>query len=165
MKTTHSIITLIFAAAIPLLCHAADDIQKEKEAIKAVIEEEKAGFLALDDARMAATWIQQPSSMKLYVSQGKQTRIDGWDAIKADDQDYLKRRRANADRPQVEFSNYRITVTGDSAWVVCDARWEGISEGAPFTGTQSRVNVLQKENGRWKIALMAISQLTFEKKT
>lgn len=167
MKTTHSIITLIFAAAVPLLCHAADDIQKEKDAIKAVIEEEKAAFLALDDARMAAVWIQQPSSMKFFVHDGKETRFDGYAAIATDAQDALKRERAleSANRSTFEFSNYRITLQGDSAWVVCNARWDGVSQGSPASATQSRVYVLQKEDGRWKLALMAISLLTFEKKS
>jgi hypothetical protein len=52
------------------------------------------------------------------------------------------------------------------------ARWpqeaqkarEGIADGSPAVGTQTHVYVLQKENRRWKIALMSISQLTFEKK-
>lgn len=169
MKTTYCLLAVVAGLVTSVVASraAAVDAQKEKAAITAVLEEEKNAYLALDDARLAAVWIQQPSSMKLYVARGIETRFDGWDAIKAHDQENLKREQASASthRSRFELSNHRITLQGDSAWLTCDARWEGVAEGSPASSTQSRVYVLQKENGGWKIALMAITQLTFEKKT
>lgn len=168
MKTSYCLFTVVAGlAAFVVASRAADDIQKENDAIKAVIEEEKAAYLALDDARMAAVWIQQPSSLKLFVFEGKETRVDGYAAIAAGTRKELDAERAleSASRSRFEFSNYRITRQGDSAWVVMNAKWDGVFKGTPSSSMQSRAYVLQKENGHWKITLMAISQLTFEKKT
>lgn len=170
MKTTYRLLAVVAGLVTSVVASraaAAVDAQKEKDAVKAVIEEERAAYLALDEARMAATWIQQPSSTKLFVFEGKETRIDGYAAIAAGTRKELDWERAleSASRSRFEFSNYRITLQGDSAWVVMNAKWEGVFKETPSSSTQSRVYVLQKENGHWKIALMAISQLTFEKKT
>jgi ketosteroid isomerase-like protein len=155
----------LFAPAATL-CATTVDVEKEKGAIIAVIEEEKNAYLALDDARMAATWIQQPTSLKVYVFGGKEERYDGYAAIAAHDRENLVRARAlgAAHQTRFEFSHARVTLQGDSAWLTCNARWEGLADGAPAVGTQARVYVLRREHRRWKIALLAISQLTFEKK-
>ncbi len=168
MKTICQLLTVI-AGLVTLVVPgraATAGPAPEKDTIKAVIEEEKDAYHALDDARMAAVWIQQPTSLKFFVYDGKETHLDGYAAIAADARKALNRERAlaSAQRSRFEFSNYRITLQGDSAWVVCNARWDGVAQGWPASAAQSRVYVLQKEDGRWKLALMAISQLTFEKK-
>ena len=169
MKTTYRLFAIIAGLVTSVVASnaAPPNAETEKAAIKAVIEEEKDAYVALDDARMAAVWIQQPSSMKLYVFDGKERRIDGYAAITAGARKELDSERAlaSANRTRFEFSNYRITIQGDSAWAICQARCEGVWEGSPTSSTQSRVYVLQKENGRWKLALMAISGLTIEKKS
>jgi ketosteroid isomerase-like protein len=168
MKTPTRLLAGLAGLFVPAaaFCAATVDVEKEKAAVIAVIEEEKNAYLALDDARMAATWIQQPTSSKVYVFGGKEERYDGYAAIAAHDRANLVRERTSGNRPrtQFEFSSHHITLQGDSAWLTCNARWEGAADGSPAIGTQARVYVLQKENRRWKIALMAISQLTFEKK-
>ena len=169
MKTTCcllAVITGLISSAVASRAAPAS-AETDKAAVKAVLEEEKNAYLALDEARMAATWIQQPSSMKLFVYDGKEIPINGYAAIAASTRKELDGERTleSASRSRFEFSNYRITLQGDSAWLTCNVRWEGVAAGSPATSMQSRVYVLQKENDRWKIALMAISQLTFEKKT
>ncbi len=167
MKTTCCLFAIIAGLATSLVAGraAAVDIETEKAAIQAVIEEEKNAYVALDEARMAATWVQQPTSLKLYVFDGRETRFDGSTAIAAHDRANLARERltAAAQRWHFEFSNYRITLRGDSAWVVFNAKLDGVAEGTPIAVTQSRVCVLQKEDGRWRIALMAITQLASER--
>jgi ketosteroid isomerase-like protein len=145
---------------------AAAATEADKAAITAVIEEEKDGYVSLDEARMAATWIQEPSSMKLFVAEGKEFRLDGWAAIAGDSRKALDSERAlpSGSRSRFQFSNYRVTVQGDSAWAICGVRWDGVRQGSPASAAQSRVYVLSKEKGRWKIALMAISILSAEKK-
>jgi len=126
------------------------------------IEEEKNAYLARDDHRMADIWIQQPTSMKIYVYEGKQTRIEGFDAIRRHDQENLQKERAGTNRLQFSFSDSRVTLQGDSAWVVLTARFDGVANGSPVAGTQSRVYILRQEYGRWKIALLEIAVLSNE---
>ena len=155
-KTLCLIYLLITGAAMVLPSGAANDSSKENEAIMAVIEKEKSAYLALDFAAMADTWVQKPSSMKVYLSAGKETRIDGWDAISAQDKAALAAVPPGASRPQIDFSDYRITVQGDTAWVTHKADWKGVANGKPLSSTQSRVDVLTKEGGKWKFTMMAI---------
>jgi hypothetical protein len=54
-------------------CEEKIDIEKEKEAIKAVFEQEKDGFFAQDVDAIAETWIQESSSVKIFMSaEGRQ---------------------------------------------------------------------------------------------
>jgi hypothetical protein len=145
-------------------CEEKIDINKEKEAIKAVFEQEKAGFFNQDYATMAETWIQEPSSVKIYMSAEGQTKFEGWEAISKHDQENLADTTWNRKLFTLTFLNYKINLLDDeSAWVMSEAKWEGIYQGAPMKTVQTRINILQKTNGKWKFALMAIYNQPQEK--
>ncbi|MBE2216109.1 MAG: hypothetical protein IAE82_19705 [Opitutaceae bacterium] len=133
----------------------------DTSAIIAAIEEEKNAYLALDDYRLAATWIHELSSVKLYFADGKEDRVDGIDAINAHDRANLARERSLPPdrRTRFTFTNYWVTQQADSAWVTCHAQWNGYIGASPAVGYQTRVYVLRWDQGRWKIALLAITQL------
>src|SRR5674476_213042 len=80
MKNRMLLLTAVIFIALSS-CEEKIDIEKEKEAIKAVFEQEKDGFFAQDLDAMAETWIQEPSSVKMYMSAEGQTKFEGWDAI------------------------------------------------------------------------------------
>jgi hypothetical protein len=44
----------------------------------------------------------------------------------------------------------------EAAWVMCEALWEGVYQGNPMNMVQTRINILEKTDGKWKYALMAI---------
>jgi ketosteroid isomerase-like protein len=157
--------SLVLAAAglavcvlLPSRVLAAEGPAVDGSAIVAVIEEEKQAFLALDDARISATWVRSASSAKLYVFEGKETRIDGFAAIENHDRGNLaqERKLPPHQRAQFTFADFRVTQQGDSAWVTCHAQWSGDSAGSPLSGKQTRLYVLHRSADRWKIALMAI---------
>jgi hypothetical protein len=151
------LVTLIFLVGIS--CEEKIDVTKEKEAIKAVFEEEKIGFLNQDYARMAETWIQEPSSIKIFMTDKGQTKFDGWDAVSKEDQSGTKDNSWDRKLVTVSFTNYQIDVMNTSAWVMCETHWNGIYKNDTINVVQTRINVLKKVDGKWKFALMAIYNL------
>lgn len=153
-------LTLLCGLAIPAVpCLSAVDTEAEKTAIRAVLEEEKAGFFARDAAKMADTWVHGPAVMKLYVTEKGETRFVGWDAVSAHDKQNVAGHDADLSQLKVEFSDYHITVSDHGAWAVLKATWVGSYKGEKIDIVQTRVNVLEKVDGKWKFVLMAIYNL------
>lgn len=148
------LVTLIFLIGIS--CKEKIDVAKERDAIKAVFEEEKIGFLNQDYARMAETWIQEPSSIKISMTDKGQTIFDGWDAVSKEDQRATKDNSWDRKLVTVSFTNYQIDVMNTSAWVLCETHWNGIYKNDTINLLQTRINVLKKVDGKWKFSLMAI---------
>ena len=57
------------------------DLERDKEAIRAVLEKEKQGYFARDFETIASTWVQTPSSVKLFMSAQGETDFLGWAKI------------------------------------------------------------------------------------
>jgi hypothetical protein len=141
-----------------------EKIDIEKEAIKAVIEEEKNAFFGQDYARMAETWVQEPSSFKVFLTNKGYSKDEGWDAISKSDQKNVQDNSWDRKLMTLTFSNYQIDVMNNSAWVLLDAHWEGIYKGDTTSMYQTRINVLKKVDGKWKFTLMAMQAITPDKK-
>jgi len=136
-------------------CQKKMDIEKEKEAIQAVFEAEKAAYFKQDDKAMGEFWIKLPSSVKIAMSANGQKRYDGWDNINAAYQEEIQDTSWNRELVRATFTNYQINVRNTAAWVLCEANWEGIFMGDTISVTQTRINVLEKDDGKWKFSLMA----------
>ena len=163
MKTRMLLLTAVIFIALSS-CEEKIDIEKEKEAIKAVFEQEKDGFFAQDLEAMAETWIQEPSSVKMYMSAEGQTKFEGWDAINKNSREEVADTTWDRKLFTVTFKDYQINILDDeSAWVMCNALWEGTYQGAPMTMVQTRIQVLEKTDGKWKFALMALYNQPQEK--
>ena len=66
-------------------CQKKADIEKEKEAIKAVIEEETDAFVDQDIERVEATWKQDSKSRKIFFNfrnEGKYTEVKGKEELR-----------------------------------------------------------------------------------
>jgi hypothetical protein len=157
MKKMTSVILLAFLSLIYFSsCQPKVDTEKEKEAIKVVFEKEKAAFFNQDLTGMGETWVNEPTSVKIYISGKDQTKFEGWDKINAQSQKEIS--DTSFDRKQIKVSilNYQIDVMDKSAWVLCDYHWEGNIRGEAMTMNQSRICVLKKVDNKWKFALMAM---------
>ena len=62
-------------------CQEKIDIDKEKAAIIAVIEEETNGYLARDFDRLVATWVQDETNIDLRAGKSGYTYGVGWEAV------------------------------------------------------------------------------------
>lgn len=138
-------------------CNEKTDSEKEKEAIKAVIEQEKDAFFSQNFSLMAETWLHEPSSVKIYLSAEGQLKFEGWDAISQHDQINLADTTLNRHTVNLSFRDFQIYMLGDeSAWVMYEAVWEGMNQGNPIYMVQTRINVLKKVGDNWKFSLMSI---------
>jgi hypothetical protein len=139
-------------------CNEKTDPEKEKEAIKALIEQEKDGFFSQNFSLMAETWVQEPSSVKIYFNSSKGLlKIEGWDAISQHDQNNLADTTLDRQTVNLSFRNFQINLLSEeSAWVMHEAVWEGMNQGNPVYQVQTRINVLEKVDGNWKFSLMSI---------
>lgn len=155
-------LTVILLAGIS--CQKKTDIEKEKAAIKAVIEEEKNAFFAQDYNRIAETWAQEPSSYKIYMDDKGYTKYEGWEAISKHDQVNVQDTSLDRKSIKLSFTNYQFDIMNNSAWGLFDAHWSGISKGDTINSYQTRIVVLKKVNGEWKFTLMAMQSITPDKK-
>jgi hypothetical protein len=150
-----SLLTLILITATS--CQKKIDIEKEKEAIKAVFEQEKDAFFKQDYASMSNYWVNEPSSIKMFISSKGQTKYEGGDNIIASEKKETGDNSWDRKLVTATFTNYQIDVMNNSAWVLCETHWKGIIRTDTITDyAQTRISVLKKVDGNWKFSLMAI---------
>ena len=122
MKKIPILLLLAFVASVCFFsCKPKVNIEKEKEAIKAVFEQEKNAFYNQDCPGMAETWVQEPTSTKIYMNAKEQLIFEGWDKINAQSQKEVSDTSWNRKLVKTSFLNYKIDVLGNSAWVLCNA--------------------------------------------
>ena len=79
-----------FSLLIGVSCQEKIDIEKEKEAIKTVIEEERAAFFDRNFSRIEATWIQKSTSRKYYMGESGITKFIGWSEVGKTDKENIE---------------------------------------------------------------------------
>jgi hypothetical protein len=137
-------------------CKENVDVLKEQEAIKAVMEEEKNTFNNRNLEGIAATWIQKPSSIKIYMHKNGQTKLIGWDKIYEDDKEYLRTDTFDRKKFDIKFSDYQFNIYEKNAWVMFKAIWNIPQNDTTYIFEQTRISAFEKSDGKWKYTLMAI---------
>jgi len=133
MRTKHWIVCLLVILSC-YSCQEEIDIEKEKEAIIAVIEEETKAFNERDFDRFSATYVQDESTYWLGASKQEYWFNSGWNEIGTVFKEYFEN---NPDPGSVTYekSNYRIKIYLESAWSISDQKvysdggqitWEGL---------------------------------------
>ncbi|MBA7516811.1 hypothetical protein ES705_08860 [subsurface metagenome] len=133
-------------------CQEKIDIEKEKEAIKAVIEEETNAAYASDFDRFAATYVQDETNIDLRAGKSGYSYDVGWEEIGSAFKEYFENNPEPVKNNEVK-TNYKIKVYKDCAWAVFDN--EGYNNEGEFTGKSIGVNFLEKVNGEWKIVYLS----------
>jgi len=129
------------------------DVAKEEEAIKKVLYEEGATFIALDMESLSALHVQDESDTRLSGSKV----YSGWDEIEILFQSYFKRNKADStfENARNEKENIILKVTGNNAWVICDNIWKWEAKGEPQTMQNIQISFLEKIDGDWKFSFNA----------
>ncbi len=143
----------IIAAFLGTSCQPTVNVEKEKEAIMAVLQEESEGLKSMDKERIFATHIQDSEEVRLELGVYGYNTYQGWDKIESLLGDYLE-----GGQP-IEMDNFKenviLKVTGNSAWLTCDNVWKmnngDVEEG--FSNIQ--IVFLEKVKGEWKISFAA----------
>ena len=136
-------------------CKEKVDIEEEKKAIKAVIEEETAAFVARDFDRLAANYVQDETNIRLTASKSDYRYYVGWEELGSRFKNYFK----NNPEPGVwkqARTNYIIKVYKESAWVVFEnVGYHSAGRFTELTGQAVDVRFLEKVNGEWKIVYLS----------
>lgn len=135
------------------------DLAKEETAIKAAFEGEKAAYFKQDHVGMGEYWVKEPTTMKYWLGPEGSTKIVGWENVDASQKKETENNDLDRKQTKVTFSNYRINIMENSAWVFCETDWDGIYKGEKFTLKQERIVVLKKVDGKWKFSLYGIFQM------
>jgi len=131
-------------------CKTETNIEKEKEAILGVLDQQSAAFLSgnLEEAYAAHT--QDEMETRLEMGPYSYNTFRGWDEIKALIEDaapgYMHPGAVNT------RENVIIKVMGDCAWLTCDNIWKWELD----EGTEGFANIqvvfFEKIEGDWKIS-------------
>ena len=158
-KIVYSVLALSLIAGHSS-CKEKIDIEKEKEAIIAVIEEETNAYLDRDYDRFAATYVQDKTFIRLHSEKGSYEYITGWgyNYIVGWDEMASVFNESFENNPDtlLNFVNndYKIKVYPESAWAVYDAYWYN-NEGDTVRWNID-VRFLEKVDGEWKIVYLSL---------
>jgi hypothetical protein len=156
----YNISLIMLVLVIAFSCQEKIDIEKEKEAIKSVVREEIALFLAADYIPEANLWKTEDYVRMVRNFGNDRDQIVGWDNIrdllKHDTEEFSKAGYTNA---KGESRDFNIKVYDKLAWAVFYQDWSGELEGETIEGTQSRLYFLEKVDDNWKIVLMTMTNL------
>ncbi len=127
------------------------DIEKEKEAIMVLIQEEGDAAAAMDMERLFAVHVQDESDTRLAG-----TKVySGWDEIELLFESWNEMDRTGFEDPENLKENVILKVIDDCAWLICDNIWEWNYEGEPDSSVNIQITFLEKIEGKWKISFNA----------
>ena len=151
-----SLLVLISCCLLAVVCCQDErGIEKEKKAIIAVIEAEKAAYYTQDLAGLDNSWVQESSSRKLFLTTHGITELTGWDEIHQNNIEAIGR-DWNEHIETVQYSDYSINIYGNTALVLHDSEHEITDHGNESVLHMRRIIHLVKVDEEWKIDLMAM---------
>jgi hypothetical protein len=153
-KIFYSILAMsVFAGSTS--CQKKVDIEKEKEAIIAVIEEQTHANIDGDFDRLSNTFVKDENTIRMSSMKAGYTFREGWDIIGPVYEEWLKERWSDYTNRKHEKTNYRIKVYPNSAWAVFDEKIERDYKGEHQEFQSIGVRFLEKVNGEWKIVFLS----------
>lgn len=165
-KPIYIISSFLLAAFLISACQpkeAVIDIEKEKAAIIAVIEEERDAFLDGDAATCMATWIQDSNSRKMFMSQDGLTDLNGYEEVyKQLEENIESLASEETEDIMAHFLNYEFKFYNNTALVFCNTKWTGKYKGEEIDGEQKRILHFVKVDGVWKFDLAAMYKIPKE---
>jgi len=138
-------------------CEEKIDIEKEKEEIKAVIENESNSFLARDFNQQSKSFMQDESLVMLAATNYEYFYHVGWEKISSVYK-YLYEENPESYESHFTYTNYNIKVYDASAIAYYD------EIAYDYEGKQIRKNIsvrfLEKAGGEWKIVYLSFVNTT-----
>lgn len=143
-------IIVFFACASLMLTRLPATAQhdQEKEAIKAVIEQETASFMNLDYKTWSSLWLKAPYVYWSYSDSTGTSYVEGWDNLQATYADYFKNSKPSKGEITNEWIEIRVFEQGAYAHFV-----QKVYDEIDHDET-SQMRVLEKKDGKWKLICM-----------
>ena len=159
-KIIFSILALLLIAGSGS-CQEKIDTEKEKESIKALIEEELAAYVDRDFSRVEATWVHESTSRDYNMTSTGVVKRIGWSVIAKSDKEHIEDEDLWDDTENYngEHSNFDIVVYGNTALAFHQTKFFGKYLGEEFTRGQERIVHLVKVEGEWKIDFLGMYTL------
>jgi hypothetical protein len=120
-------------------------IDKEKDAIKAVIERETASFMNVDYTTWSSLWLKVPYAYWSYSDSTGTSFVEGWDNLNKTYVDYFKNSKPSKAEITHEWIEIRVFENGAYAHFV-----QKVYDEIDLDET-SQVRVLEKKDGKWKL--------------
>ena len=137
-------------------CQPKVDIEKEKEAVKAVIQQEVDAYVAKDMAKLASFYIQDELNVRLQETCSVEHPIYfGWNNVKAFLENLMKGSGSESTNFKNSKEDFIIKIKGNCAWVVNKDIWTWEADGKPVQGYGIQTTFMEKIDGNWKISLMS----------
>ena len=127
-------------------------LEKEKEAIKAVILKETQSYFDKDFERFAACYKHDESIVDLRVYSTNYTHDVGWEGKSSGMKDFMKNNPEPIKNGEVN-KNFDIQVYAESAWAIFDN--EIYDDEGKLEYINIGVNFLEKIDGEWKIVYLS----------
>ncbi|MCB0839766.1 MAG: nuclear transport factor 2 family protein [Bacteroidetes bacterium] len=134
---------------------ASIDYEKEKAAIMELINEESAAFWDKDYERFAACWVHGPHVRTMgWWEDGGVTVVEGWEERSRRTQEHMAASpEPNPTANNVIRKNVNIRIYRDVAWLTFDQYGEDTGDQTmDMPGLSRETRILEKEDGKWKIA-------------
>ena len=146
--------TLIILVLAGASCQKEIDIEKEKEAVIAVNEEEKDAYFDRDITRLEAIWIQKPTSQRIFRGDNRLKVLNGWTEIHDNYSEDIKSNwLEKSESVSASFDNYKVNIYNNTALVYHDISWTGKYLGKDMDLKQKRIVHFEKVDGIWKLDL------------
>jgi hypothetical protein len=162
-KSLFVVLALIFLTCIS--CKEKIDIEKEKEAIIKVLQEEGDAFAVNDLNRVFAVHLQDNTATRLEQGPDSYNIYKGWNEIKKLYESYTERNLADTSykNSQNLKGNIIIKVIENSAWLICDNTWKYEYNNIAAEDTNIQIAFFEKINGEWKFSFNAFVQKSVPK--
>ena len=142
----------VFALIASAYGQETTNLEKDKEAIKAVILEETQSYWDRDFERYAACYKHDESIVDLRANSTNYYHVVGWEENSSGTKENLKNNPEPVKNTEVK-KNFDIHVFPNSAWVIFET--EIYDEEGKLASEDIGVNFLEKIDGEWKIVYLS----------
>lgn len=143
----------ILALVLGTACQPVVDVEKEKEAIMALIHEEADAIIAGDQDRLFATHMQDDMETRMELGVYGHRIFSGWEEIHSLFEGIVG--DGGLEGYTYSKENVSMKVTGNCAWLTCDNIWSWTIDGEEDSFANIQITFLEKVKGEWKISFAA----------
>ena len=144
----------LFAILLLAGTSCQQNIEKEKEAILAVLQEEAEASVSKDIERLFAVHVKDSLESRMELGIYGYNTFRGWDEVQTLIGDFMEG-DMQLENPVNHKENMILKVAGKSAWLTCDNIWEWTVDGHSGGYNNIQILFLEKIKGDWKISFSA----------
>lgn len=136
-------------------CQEKIDIEKEKEAIMAVINAESETARTSDYDGLISCYLQDENQIYFYLGMDDYRIYTGWNQLAPQFERFKEPPAEEMMAMTFSKENPIIKVTGNTAWAICDNIWKGTGEEGAWKNEGIQITFLEKVDGNWKFSFVA----------